>query len=322
MEAHMFMRLSRPSRLSLFLPCALAAVLLLRQAPAAALVADARPSCSGTSGHDFPLTTRIHGGPGSYKPGGADQTWYIDLHNATEQSCENIHPVVVLADQQRKLRDAEAKLEFFGDGRWHPVTFTHTDRQELVGPFDDGFPGFTVAPHGQLTVKVRLALSAKARPNDVLVRAAIVRKDGNDGDWVGESNNYWFQIESAPAPAARHTDKAAEPGKVAEESGKGQSARPAGEDESAKPAGKDESAKPASKDRPAKPASKDRSAEPAHKSAAAKPPAPELTPTAQTLAVTTPQPPRDLIKFVSGLMMAAAGLLVAGGSLVMARRRH
>ncbi|MEU6368413.1 hypothetical protein ABZ876_22380 [Streptomyces sp. NPDC046931] len=316
------MRLSRPSRLSLFLPCALAAVLLLRQAPAAALVADARPSCSGASGHDFPLTTRIHGGPGSYKPGGADHTWFIDLNNPTEQSCENIHPVVVLADRQRMLRDAETKLEFFWDGRWRPVTFTHTDRQELAGPFDDGFPGFTVAPHRKVTVKVRLAVTAKARPNDVMLKAAIVRKDGNDGDWVGESNGYWFQIESGPSPAAGHTDKAAEPDKAAEESGKGQSARPAGDDQSAKPASKDQSAKPAAKVQSARPAGRDRSAEPAHKSAAAKPPAPELTPTAQTLAVSTPQPPRDLIKFVSGLMMAAAGLLVAGGSLVMARRRQ
>ncbi|MEU6093338.1 hypothetical protein [Streptomyces sp. NPDC047079] len=333
------MRLSRPSRLSLFLPCALAAVLLLRQAPAAALVADARPGCSSEAADAFPLTTRIHGGPGSYKPGDADDTWFIDIQNTTDRSCKNVHPAVVLVDSRRKLRDAEPKLDFYGGDRWHPVTFTHTDREELVGAFDDGFPGFTVAPHRTLTVKVRFSLTARAQPNDVRAKAAILRKIDNAGDWVGESDDYWFQIDSGGAPAAEHTGKAAErPGKATEKPDKaaspsGKAASPSGK---ASEPGKDASPSGKAAEKPGKAAEEpdkaaapgedaeqsDKGHSPALNGTAAKSPSSRPAPTAEALAVATPQPSRDLVKFVGGLAMAAVGLLVAGGSLVMARRRH
>ncbi|MER6356634.1 hypothetical protein ABT186_33700 [Streptomyces sp. NPDC001634] len=162
--------------------------------PAAALPADRQPACA-SQGHDFPLTTRIHGGPDRYEAGGAHYTWFIDLKNTTAHPCGNIHPVVVLVDAKRVLTDTQPKLQFLDGGRLHPVTFARTDEKELVGAFDDGFPGFTVPPGQTVTVKVRLGLTADARPNDVVANAAIVQRHGGDGDWVGQSNDYRFRIE-------------------------------------------------------------------------------------------------------------------------------
>lgn len=344
MEAHMFMRLSPSSRLSLFLPCALAAVLLLRQAPAAAFVAEEQLSCSGTAGHAFPIITRIHGGPGSYKPGGADQTWFIDLTNTTAESCKNVHPVVVLVDARHRLKDAEPHLMFYGDGRWHPVTFTRTDRQELVGSFDDGFRGFTVAPRRTLPVKVRFALGDKARPSDVVAKAAVVRKGGDEG-WVGSSDDYWFQIEGGASAAAELTGETPDPtGKATDATGKetdpadkssaptGKATRSSGTetDPTGKAAGATgKAAHPSGKashrpDNAAEESDKGQSPQFGGRAPEAKPSAPGLAPSAVTMTPTAaaPAPQRDLVKFVGGLAMAAVGLLVAGGSLVVARRRH
>ncbi|MED7824768.1 hypothetical protein [Streptomyces chiangmaiensis] len=191
------MRLSRRPRLAPAVPCALAATVLLPQASATTLTVDRQTGCAAPTGTAFPLTTRIHGGPGTYEPGGAAQTWFIDLKNTTARPCGSIHPVVVLVDAARVLTVTQPRLEFFDGDRPQPVAFTRTDRAELVGVFGDGLPGFTVDPGRTLTVKVRLALTSDTRPNDVVVNAAIVQRHGNDGDWVGESNDYRFRIAGA-----------------------------------------------------------------------------------------------------------------------------
>lgn len=226
MVGHIGMRLSRRSRrfhrsrrsrCSFFLPCVLAAVALLPQVSATAIQADRQPGCSAPAGHAFPVATRIHGGPDSYRAGGADQTWFIDLKNTTAHSCGSIHPVVVLVDGKHALTAAQPKLEFFEGDRAHPVAFARTDQQELVGAFDDGFPGFTVGPGQTLTVKVRFALASGTRADDVVANAAIVQRHGNDGDWVGESNEYRFRIEEGSGPAdtgtAEREPKSPEPGR-------------------------------------------------------------------------------------------------------------
>ncbi|MGW5661791.1 hypothetical protein ACWEWG_17070 [Streptomyces sp. NPDC003758] len=182
--------------LAVLLPCALAAAMLLLQAPAAALPVDPGPTCSGRDQHTFPLAARIRGGPRTYAAGGAAHTWYIDLKNTSSQTCGNIHPVLVLVDTRRALTAAQAELEFFEGDRPHPVTFERTDRQELVGPFDDGFPGFTVAPGRTLSVKVRLAFASGTPQDEVVATAAIVRRHGDNGDWVGQSDDYRFSIEA------------------------------------------------------------------------------------------------------------------------------
>ncbi|MFI6035633.1 hypothetical protein ACIBBD_15955 [Streptomyces sp. NPDC051315] len=210
----MFMRLCTPVSLCL----AAAAVFL--PAPA---YAEAGPSCAGPDAGDFPLTTRLHGGPGSYRAGGGYGTWYLDLTNTTGSTCAGVHPVVVLVDAERSLKPAQPRLEFYADGRPHPVHFETTDEDELVGVLTGGvieeaegtppapFPGFTVPPGRTLTVKLRLALTSDAAPNEVTANAAVVQRHGDDGEWVGQSNDYRFTVEAPARPATPAPDPEADP---------------------------------------------------------------------------------------------------------------
>ncbi|MFI6933350.1 hypothetical protein [Streptomyces sp. NPDC050287] len=175
-------------------------------------------SCAaGSQGPDFPVRARIHGGPGVYQAGGGYGVWYLDLTNTTDRTCGNIHPVVILVDERRVLEPGQPRLEFYeetGNGtgsggvRAHPVPFERTDADELVGVFAgerDRFPGFTVGPGKTLSVKVRLAVGSDAVANQVTANAAVVQRhhDEDDGDWVGQSNDYRFRIDSeadAPMP--------------------------------------------------------------------------------------------------------------------------
>lgn len=205
------MRLHTPASLCLAAAALLAAAPPVRAEPPAAL-----PSCATDDGA-FPLTTRLHGGPDSYTAGGGYGTWYLDLTNTTGRTCTGIHPVVVLVDGKRALRPSQPRLEFYGSRnatRPHPVRFETTDQDELVGAFE-GFPGFTVGPRKTLTVKVRLAITSDAVPNDVTANAAVVQRHDDDGDWVGQSNDYRFTIDADPADPAAPTD-AADPTSPAE----------------------------------------------------------------------------------------------------------
>ncbi|MEV0636997.1 hypothetical protein AB0I77_18960 [Streptomyces sp. NPDC050619] len=188
------MRLPTPASL-----CLAAAAAALVPGPAHA---DSGLSCAADDG-GFPVTTRIHGGPDSYEAGGGFGTWYLDLTNTTDRTCGNIHPVVVLVDDGRALEPGQPRLEFYAGDRPHPVRFEETGADELVGAFADdraGFRGFTVGPGKTLTVKVRLAVTSAAVPNEVTVNAAVVQRHEDDGDWVGQSNDYRFSIDAGPAP--------------------------------------------------------------------------------------------------------------------------
>ncbi|MFG2571146.1 LPXTG cell wall anchor domain-containing protein [Streptomyces sp. NPDC048481] len=184
--------------------------------PAALLPAPARaepgPGCSGAAAGDFPLRTRIHGGPASYRAGGGYGVWYLDLTNTTRSACAAVHPVVVLVDAGRNLKPSQPRLDFYAGGRPCPVRFEHTDDDELVGAFtgDDAcaaFPGFSVGPGRTLTVKLRLALAPDAEANAVTVNAAVVQRHGDDGDWIGQSNDYRFSVEADSGPATGRDTK-------------------------------------------------------------------------------------------------------------------
>ncbi|MEU6100477.1 hypothetical protein [Streptomyces flaveolus] len=187
-------------------PCLAAAAALLAVAGPAAAAPPAPagpsaplPACTAPDDHTFPLTTRIHGGPSAYESGGGYGTWYLDLTNTTSRTCEAVHPVVVLVDQRRALEPAQVRLEFYDGDQTRPVTFEATDRDELIGAFGEGegegaFPGFTVGPGRTLTVKVRLALTSDTAPGEVTANAAVVQRRGDDGDWVGQSNDYRFRV--------------------------------------------------------------------------------------------------------------------------------
>ncbi|MET7682849.1 LPXTG cell wall anchor domain-containing protein [Streptomyces sp. NPDC005423] len=173
-------------------------------APAYAVGAPgAVPACAAPADHAFPLTTRIHDGPGAYPAGGGYGTWYLDLTNTTDRRCAAVHPVVVLVDDKHALTAAQPRVAFYDGGRAHPVRFETTGRAELVGAFDDGFPGFAVDPGRTLTVKVRLAFAPDAVANGVTLKAAVVQRHADDGDWIGQSNDYRFTVDPAsPAPQA------------------------------------------------------------------------------------------------------------------------
>ncbi|MFI6375744.1 hypothetical protein [Streptomyces sp. NPDC050546] len=190
----MSMRLCTPAHLCL---AAAAAVLLPGAHPAYA--DDPAPACAAPDDHTFPLTTRIHGGPDSYAAGGGYGTWYLDLTNTTDRTCTGIHPVVVLVDDKRALEPSQPRLEFFEGTRSHTARFEKTGEDELVGALadDEGrFAGFTVGPGKTVTVQVRLAVTSDAVPNQVTANAAVVQRHDDDGDWVGQSNDYRFGIAS------------------------------------------------------------------------------------------------------------------------------
>jgi hypothetical protein len=150
-------------------------------------------SCAPT-GRAFPLTTRIHGGPTAYEAGGDYSIWYLDLTNTTRHTCAAVHPVVVLVDERHVLKPSQPRLEFYDGPRTRAVRFERTDEDELVGVF--GGAGLTVGPGQTLPVKVRLALTPDAVPNQVTLNAAVVQRHGDDGDWVGQSNTYRFGIDT------------------------------------------------------------------------------------------------------------------------------
>ncbi|MFJ3643483.1 hypothetical protein ACIPRD_27535, partial [Streptomyces sp. NPDC090108] len=174
--------------------CLTTGALLGVTAPVAA-PADATPSCAPPGDRAFPLATRIHGGPSSYAAGGEYANWYIDLTNTTTRPCTGVHPVVVIADDAHTLKPAQPRLDFFDRAKALPVRFESTDEQELVGVFDaQGFAGFTVAPGKTVTVKVRFSLASGTAPEKATINAAVVQRRGEDGEWVGESNDYRFAI--------------------------------------------------------------------------------------------------------------------------------
>ncbi|MFH8792385.1 hypothetical protein [Streptomyces sp. NPDC017941] len=211
-------------RSSLAAGVAVAAVTL---APAAAGVAAAagdqpgesgatavlRPTCATAAGDDFPIATRITGGPATYEPGGGFRDWSVELTNATDDTCGNVHPVIVLVDRGKELRPRQIQLEFDDGSRRRPVRFVRTDRDENVGVLggaagapgargtadapstpdapdapgtpeapgtpdapDGGFPGFTIGPGHTVTVHVRLAFTSDAAPDRVVASAAVVRR--------------------------------------------------------------------------------------------------------------------------------------------------
>ncbi|MEU8703755.1 hypothetical protein [Streptomyces sp. NPDC048565] len=204
---------------------------------AAGTVADAGqglPACGDPDGEDFPIETRIHGGPDTYASGGGYGTWYLDLTNTTAEPCRSIHPVLVLTDEDRTLTAEQIQLQF--TERSHPdeehrVSWESTDRDEQIGVFgsgeqDDDFPGFTVPANKTVTVEVRMAFTSDTRPGKVAAHAAIVQRrsaqdqagqagKGADGEWVGESAAYPFVIVDggldAPGGAGTTMDAEGDP---------------------------------------------------------------------------------------------------------------
>ncbi|MER5275155.1 hypothetical protein ABT025_05295 [Streptomyces sp. NPDC002809] len=178
------------------------------------VAADQRPGCGDPGAADFPIDTRIHGGPDTYASGGGYGTWFLDLTNTTTEPCRAIHPVLVLTDEDRTLTSDQIQLEFSErahPGVEHRVSWETTDRDEHIGVFggegDGSFAGFTVPAGRTVTVQVRLAFTSDTSPGRITANAAIVQRqrgensqDGGttseslDGEWVGESEDYPFTV--------------------------------------------------------------------------------------------------------------------------------
>ncbi|MEV5240498.1 hypothetical protein AB0K89_15570 [Streptomyces cinnamoneus] len=196
-------RLPGPVRRALLIG---AALLTLGAAGGAARSAvDApQPHCGDPGSAQFPIGSRLSGGPAAYEPGGAPRTWRLELRNATDAACRDVHPVAVLSDKGRALGPAHIRLDFYdaGGARWLPVTFERTEEAENVGVLGggsaenaSGFPGFVVPPHGAVTVPLRLAFADDAPAGPVTANVTAVQKRGDDGAWVGESDDYTFTVE-------------------------------------------------------------------------------------------------------------------------------
>ncbi|GAA1893087.1 hypothetical protein GCM10009837_13910 [Streptomyces durmitorensis] len=191
------------------------------------------PTCSAPNGGGFPIGTRIKGGPPTYEAGGGYRSWSVELANTTRGTCGNIHPVVVLVDKERELRPRQIQLEFRAGSRWRPVEFERTDRDENVGVFDDGFPGFTVKAGRTRAVKVRLSFTSEARSEHAVISAAVVQRRDDDGDWVGESDDYPFGIDrggDGGGGGGGGGDTGADSGTDIESDGTGDSGRDGGSD--------------------------------------------------------------------------------------------
>ncbi|MEU4146254.1 hypothetical protein [Streptomyces parvulus] len=244
---------------ALLAACAAASPVLAPAVPAYAESRDPLPACTAPEDHTFPLTTRVHGGPAGYEPGGGFGVWYLDLTNTTSRTCSGIHPVVVLVDERRVLEPGQPQLEFYDGTTPRPVTFEKTDRDELIGAFGeagtgagadtaaepeaqheaepeagtedpDPFAGFTVAPGKTLTVKLRLSLTSDTAPGEVTANAAVVQRRGGDGEWIGQSNDYRFRVGTgtpADTPPGESTPADTPPG----ESTPGRSPAPATPDD-------------------------------------------------------------------------------------------
>jgi hypothetical protein len=197
------------SALTLLGPAGMAAVPLPPVPGGSALA----PHCGDLDSPSFPIETRVHGGLDAYPPGGDWQSWEVDLRNTTSRECRIIHPVVVLVDRGRRLTKEQIGLEFYdgAEQRWRAVGFETTDQDEHVGVFDGGgFEGFAVEPHRTLTVKVRMRFAARTAEGHVTATVAVVQRRDDDGDWIGESNDYGFRIRRAAGDGdrhARHPDK-------------------------------------------------------------------------------------------------------------------
>lgn len=179
--------------------------------------ADRQPSCGKASDPDFPIDTRIHGGPAEYSPGGRPGTWSIDLSNSTDEVCHNIHPVIVLSDRHRSLAADQVRLQLTDDkGEWRTMSLEKSDEDETIGVLEGGFQGFAVPARQTVTVRARLAFTAAADANKVVANAATVQRRGGDGDWVGKSNDYRFSVGGTDARTDPGTAPDTDPGTPSE----------------------------------------------------------------------------------------------------------
>ncbi|MET8681088.1 hypothetical protein ABZW18_26775 [Streptomyces sp. NPDC004647] len=189
------------------------------------------PYCGDPDSAGFPIRPRIQRGPKAYPPGGDWKIWKLDLRNTTRTACRSIHPVIVFVDNDRKLAADRIGLEFQipGEEQWRPVTFETTDRDEHIGVFEArGFKGFVVEPRKTVTLKVRMRFAGGTDEDGAKINVATVQRRDDDGDWVGESNDYQFAIRDVGDGDGDGSDEQREPGKEGQERKEGKEGKAEG----------------------------------------------------------------------------------------------
>ncbi|WP_326575820.1 hypothetical protein OIE69_25060 [Actinacidiphila glaucinigra] len=193
-------------------------------AVATAAVVAAAPQAAAEA---FPVTARLLGGPHTYTAGAGPREFRVELENTSRERLRNVHPVLVFVDRGRRLTAGQILLEYrvadpvakAGNARdrsWRPVAVRHTDNDENIAVVggEDG-PGTTLPSRRKVSIALRLRFTAPAPAGPVTASATIMERRGEDGDWVGESEGYDFDV--VPSRGATAGPQSPRPGRTGEE---------------------------------------------------------------------------------------------------------
>ncbi|MEU1617930.1 hypothetical protein ABZ479_11590 [Streptomyces sp. NPDC005722] len=194
-------------------------------AVAAAAVVAAAPR---TPVEPFPVDARLLDGPPVYTAGAGPREFRVELENTSRGPLRDVHPVLVFVDRGRKLTAGQIRLEYrkatsvagagntARDRTWRPVAVEHTDNDENIAVLGGAHgPGTTLPPRRKVAIALRLRFTADTPAGPVTASATIMERRGQDGDWVGESTGYEFDVvPSRHAPAGPQSPR---PGRTGEE---------------------------------------------------------------------------------------------------------
>lgn len=190
---------------------------------AAAVTAAAPRACA----EDFPVTARLLGGPHTYAAGAGPREFRVELENTSRGELREVHPVLVFVDRGRKLTADQIRLEYRAaasaagagnarDRSWRPVAVERTDNDENIAVVGGkNGPGTTLPSRRTVAIALRLRFTAATPAGPVTASATIMERRGRDGDWVGESAGYDFDV--APSRDATAGPQSPRPGRTGEE---------------------------------------------------------------------------------------------------------
>jgi hypothetical protein len=187
-------------------------------------------TASPAAGEPFPVNARLLGGPHAYTAGAGAREFRVELRNRSREPLRDVHPVIVFVDRGRKLAADQIRLEYEvtatagtrgeRDRVWRPVPVEHTGNAENVAVVGgENGPGTTLPPGRRTAISLRLRFTALAPAGRVTASATIMERRGRDGDWVGESAGYDFDVvpprDNTPGP------QSPTPGRTGDEGGSG-----------------------------------------------------------------------------------------------------
>lgn len=193
-------------------------------AVATAAIVAAAPQAAAEA---FPVTARLLGGPHTYTAGAGPREFRVELENTSRERLRDVHPVLVFVDRGRRLTADQILLEYrvadpvakagnARDGSWRPVAVQHTDNDENIAVVGgENGPGTTLPSRRKVSIALRLRFTAPAPAGRVTASATIMERRGEDGEWVGESEGYDFDV--VPSRDATTGPQSPRPGRTGEE---------------------------------------------------------------------------------------------------------